>query len=515
MTFLINSQTNDGKVININGQQIMLSQKIALYAIYYQTEQLVQSIDEMEEHHNFLISLEMSDELKKIYFEEPFQLDKKVRLFIENAKRFRETTDGKSLTYVLRNSQILLNELNNAAAIYVKEAEGKVNKLRNLEVLICLATLFTLFLEAIFIFRPASIAINRKTKELKSERDYLNTIIESNTNAIIVVDEKFNIRIFNKKATRIFGYQKDEMVFLGDLSKIIPSKYKIIYKKGLMNFFIKIFPKLKNKTYELTLKNKNSEFPVRVSFGFGKLVEPIYVINIEDITDEKSKDTVLHKQAKFVALGEMIAIIAHQWRQPLSELSLNNMYLKKKIAQRDLDEELKKNESIVKFMSETITNFETFYIKNKNEIFDPKESITQALNIIEYLMKLKDIKLHLHIENGLKLHGQQNSLSQVILSILQNSIDKHETQEGKEDKWVKISMTKNEDIVVFKIEDNAGGIDLIPIESVFEPLKSTKKSTSTGLGLYMSKLVIKEKFNGQITALNTENGALFTIKIPI
>lgn len=514
MIILINSQYNDGKVINLSGQQVILSQKIALSAIYYQTEQLVKSIEEMEDNHEFLVSLRMSDELSLIYYKEPFMLDEKVRLYIENAKRFRETTDGKSLTYVLRNSNILLNELNKATEVYVKEAEDKVTRLRNLEVIICLATLITLLLEAIFIFKPANSTINRKTKELKSERDYLNTVIESSTNAIIVIDEELNIKIFNKRATEIFNYEKRDMQQIGDLSKIIPEKYKVLYKNGLIDFFKNIFPRLKNKTYEISLKNKTTEFPVRVSFGFGQMIEPIYVINIEDISEEKAKDTILYKQTKFAALGEMIAIIAHQWRQPLAELSLNNMYLKKKITQRDLDEELNKNEQIVKFMSETIASFETFYRKSDDEIFNPKESILQALSLIEYLLKLLDIRLYLEIDEELRLNGQKNSLSQVVLSLLQNSVDKHKMDLSKENKWVKILMIKKQSSVVINVEDNAGGISIKPIDSIFQSTKSTKNSTSTGLGLYMSKLVIEDKFNGKIEAENTKNGALFTITIP-
>lgn len=517
MSYLINRQSNDGKVINISVQQIMISQKMALNAIYYQTGELLKSIEEMKENHAFLTSQQMSKELSNIYFSEPMNIDKKVREYIENAKKFRLTTDGKSLTYVLRNAQLLLDELNKVAKIYLKEAEQKTKNLKNLEIIICIATLFTLILEALFIFKPANNAINKKTKELIDVKNYLNTVIESSLNGIIALNEKCEIKTFNKKATEIFGFQKNEIKETDDLLRLIPLKYKAVHKKGLMHFFTKVFLRVENKTYEVTATNKNNEdFPIRVSFGLGALKQPIYIINIEDISEEKTKNMVLHKQAKFAALGEMIAIIAHQWRQPLAELSLNNMYLKKKIQQRDLDDELKKNENIVMFMSETITNFETFYRGNDSIWFNPNESISQALNIIEFILKLKEISLHIDNDENLKIFGERNSLSQVILSLLQNSIDKHNSNPHEESKWIKLSLLNVENNVVFSIEDNAGGIRAKNILSIFEPSSHVnKKSSSTGLGLYMSKLIIKEKFNGKIVASNTKDGALFIVTLPI
>ena len=107
LNHLISSQSNDGKLITISGQQIMQSQKIALYAIYYQTKQVEQSIKEMEDNHSFLVNSEMSEKLNNVYFKDPVNLDNKVKTFLANAKRFQLTRDGKSLTYVLKNSQIL------------------------------------------------------------------------------------------------------------------------------------------------------------------------------------------------------------------------------------------------------------------------------------------------------------------------------------------------------------------------------------------------------------------------
>ena len=506
MSYLINSQANDAKTINISGQQITISQQIALYAIYYQTKQLETSIESMENNHKFLLSESMSENMKKIYFDEPINLDVKVRTYVQNAKNFRLTTDGKSLTYILQNSQKLLFELNEAAKVYLEETEAKSAYLKNFEIAICIVTLATLILEAFFIFMPANAAINRKTKEILDEKNYSNAVIESSTNAIVSIDKHQNVKVYNKKAQDIFGFSKDEMTRSNDLLKIIPKSYPSIHNRGLLPFLMKIFSKLKKRSFEVILLNKKKEqFSARISFGMDGKCEVI-VINIEDITQEKLKDNILHKQAKFASLGEMIAIIAHQWRQPLTELSLNNMYLKKKITPAALREELGKNESIIKFMSETITNFEEFYSN--------KEAIFQSLNITENILRLNEIELFLEIEKTPLIFGQRNVLAQVILSVLQNSIDKHKTKK-RGFAWIKIVLKERGKHIYLSIEDNAGGISIKPINAIFEPFRTNKKSSSTGLGLYMSKLVVEEKFGGGIKASNTKEGALFEILIPV
>jgi PAS domain S-box-containing protein len=512
MSYLINSHSNDGKIIDASGQQVMLSQQIALYAIYYQTQQLKSSIEQMETNHEFLLSLPMSEEMENIYFKEPLNLDIKIKTYIANAKRFRDTTDGVSLTYVLRNAEPLLRQLSEASALYLKENESRTAKLKSFEMFICFATLFTLLLEAVFIFRPANTAIARKTKELIDEKNYSNAVIESSSNAIISIDTNYHIKTFNSQAENISGFKKEEMRHIENLQKMIPKIYRSIHKRGLLPFLTKNLRRFKHRSFEMKLLNKKGEqFPCRI--GLSANENGVIVINIENMTKEKLKNTMLHKQAKFAALGEMIAIIAHQWRQPLSELGLNNMYLKKKIAQKELEEELNKNEEIIRFMSETITNFEDFYKNAKSVWFNPKSAVEQALNITEKILILKGIKLFLEIEEEIKVYGQQNSLAQVILSIIQNAIDKHGTNSNA-DKWIKIIMKAEDKKLFVHIDDNAGGIQVRPIETIFEPFYTSKKSSSTGLGLYMSKLIINDKFGGNLSASNTKIGASFLISIP-
>ena len=122
---LIDSQSNDAEILNISGRQRMLSQKTALFAIHYKTKKLKETVDMMEDSHDYLLSLKMSDEIKNIYHSKPVLLDEKVKKYIKRARSFLKHRDGRSLTYILVNSQPLLHDLDIAVTTYQVETEKK------------------------------------------------------------------------------------------------------------------------------------------------------------------------------------------------------------------------------------------------------------------------------------------------------------------------------------------------------------------------------------------------------
>ncbi|WP_041957188.1 PAS domain S-box protein [Sulfurospirillum arsenophilum] len=514
LNHLISSQSNDGKIINISSKQGMLSQQIALYAIYYKTENLRTNIALMEDSHNLLISFPMSNELKKIYFEEPFFLDKNVRTYLFHAKRFEENRDGRSLTYILQNSQKLLDNLDLATSIYVATTESNTIKLKNVEFFIFIFTLVTLFFEAIFIFRPATKKITEVTKELIKQHDYANTIIESNTNAIVTLDSTLKIQTFNHMAEKIFGYTKEEIIGEPFFQTIISKESLPVEQEGILNFKKILEIENKEEVREIKAINKKGHvFPIRISFGISGEAKNMLIISMQDISKEILKDKIMIQQAKFAALGEMIAIIAHQWRQPLAQLNFNCMYIRKKLTDPELMEETAKNEEIIQFMSETITNFENFYKHVDNTVFNPIISIKQTLVLLESSLKLYQIELIQKIDSKMNIFGNSNSLSQVILSIIQNTIDIIKISEIK-NPFIHITLENSDKFVVLKIADNAGGIQTPLISDIFKPFHSNKNKLSTGIGLYMSKLIIENQFHGIITAKNINNGAQFSILLP-
>ena len=500
---LLSIQSNDAKLVNLSGNQKIITREIAFFAIYYKISMLKIKIKEMEETHKHLTSLEMSPELSSVYYGRKVNLDQKVKKYLFHAKRFYNNRDGRSQNYVLKHSEELLLDLEEAVLVYLKNAQANTRKVQQVETYILLMTLLTLLFEALFIFRPASRKINERTDELIREKEFSNTIVESSTNAIISLDSDLNIRTFNKEAQAIFKYTKEEILNKAILEKLIPNTKEILNIKNI------------NEVQETQAIDKNKrKFPIRISFGTsGENKDIAIVINIQDISKEKLNDKILEQQSKFAALGEMIAIIAHQWRQPLAQLNFNCMYIRKKTKDPEILKEAQTNEEIIQFMSETITNFQDFYKKTDNSVFNPIVSIEQALKIVDSILHLHQVKLDKQIDSKIKIYGNTNSLAHIVLSIIQNSIDIFKTGEIRNPHIV-IRLQDTPEYIVLCISDNAGGIKIDPIEDIFKPFNSKKEKSSTGIGLYMSKMIIKNQFNGTIEAKNVDDGAEFRIILP-
>ncbi|PHQ65407.1 MAG: histidine kinase [Sulfurimonas sp.] len=528
---LIDSQSNDGKVINISGKQRMLSQKIALFAIYYKTKSLVEVVDLMDESHRYLLSLEMSDELKNIYFSKPTLLDEKVEKYIKSGRSFLKSRDGRSLTYILTNSQALLKDLDSAVFIYQKETEEKIQMLKNVELFILLFITLTLVFEALFIFRPANNSINKKAKELKSQKEYADMITDINNNAIIAVDANFNILTFNKSAENMFGYAAEEMLHTQLLDdRIIPTKYLDKHISGLKKFMKSGEYKNKNFIYEVEGQDKNKKiFPIRISFG-SKIEKnsKIVVANIQDITQEKEKDSLMVEQSRFAAMGEMIGNIAHQWRQPLSSISTiatgaKLRYKNNLISDEELEETFVKIKDHTQYLSKTIDDFRDFFKQDKGiEDFEISNVVDKSIMLTEATYKDNHIRIIIKSDKSkIMLKGSSSELSQVFLNILNNAKDALKEKEIK-NSIVLIEVLDEDENLVVKISDNAGGIPDDIKTKVFEPYFTTKhKSQGTGIGLFMSKKIIVQHFKGTLEVENREfevdnqkfYGAEFSIKI--
>jgi PAS domain S-box-containing protein len=512
---LITSQANNGTMISLSSRQKILAQKVAFYAIYYKIKKLETVKEQMRQTHEELIQSPMSDELQKLYFYPPTQLDTHVKEYLNHADKFAINRNGTSLTYLLDHSNPLMEELGKAADLYLQESNRNTLRLKQVEWLIFLSTLVTLFFEALFIFMPANRRIKQYTKDLITQKDYSDAVIESSTNAIITLDHHLRIKTYNRMAEKIFGYSKEEMLEQSHFDKLLPKEHQLLVQNGVNTFLKELNLHEDGTVIELEATNNRGEFfPARVSFGTTRDVANIAIVaNIQDITHERLNDQLLQQQAKFAALGEMIAIIAHQWRQPLSELNFNCIYAKKKIQDPELIDVIAKNEDIIQFMSETITNFQNFYKASESTHFNPIVSIEQVTNIIQSVLDLNQIEFTKTIDSEVVIYGNSNALAQVILSILQNTIDIVRNRKLT-NATIALALYDTDTHIVLTIRDNVGGIQIEPIDDIFKPFKSKKMTPSTGIGLYMSKLIIESKFRGEIEAKNIKDGAEFTIRLP-
>ena len=233
----------------------------------------------------------------------------------------------------------------------------------------------------------------------------------------------------------------------------------------------------------------------------------------------KQEQELMQQQAKMAAMGEMIGNIAHQWRQPLNTLSALNIGLNMKYKMGKLDDkEMKKfkekSNEILQNMSATIDDFKNFFqpnkIKNTFRVFDVLQSASKFISDA-YLQN--NITLQIEIEQDVTVNSYKNELIQVLLNILNNSKDAF-IETKTESPLVKISMKDDDYYIKILLQDNAGGVSNEVLERMFEPYFTTKfKSHGTGIGLYMSKMIIEESMNGILVSENREEGLLTTISI--
>ena len=258
----------------------------------------------------------------------------------------------------------------------------------------------------------------------------------------------------------------------------------------------------------------------------GKVFGIVGVYN--DVTEHKlallrlkENEKYIFEKEKLASMGEMIGNIAHQWRQPLSVISVaaSGMQLKYDMNLLTKEEMEEFNKNIIdstNFLSSTIDTFRN-YIKEE-KIFKEiiiQETIKESLEIINTTLKNKYIKLidNVDYSKEIKIKLIAGELSQVFLNLINNSKDAI-LEKKINNAWIKIDLEDLGEKIIISIEDNAGGIPDDIIMNIFEPYFTTKhKSVGTGLGLYMSKEIIEKHLKGKLYVKNTKNGAIFYIEL--
>ena len=240
----------------------------------------------------------------------------------------------------------------------------------------------------------------------------------------------------------------------------------------------------------------------------------IYKIHKKNATLKMQTQLLLINQSRLALMGEMIGNISHQWRQPLSQISstLINLELyneRGKLSKERLEGGIRDAGEQVKFMSDTIEDFKNFFNPNmpKKE-FSAGEAIEQARKILNASLKKHVIDISVRIEENFTLYGNVNELIQVLINIINNAKEAFLDVPLKR-REIKIRSFLKQGERVITIENNASRIDEAQLDKIFEPHFTTKQQGS-GLGLYMSKMII-EKNGGSISAANSDEGAIFTI----
>jgi len=378
--------------------------------------------------------------------------------------------------------------------------------------------------DAFFIFsdNKSHSSMNSKNK-LETQFQNCCTVQQKN---LININGKFyvsdlinsNNDIHNKKL-QLFFYSdvtKEKLNYISTIRQsIITSILLFIFAAVVVNYFFGVLIKTINKNEE-KLKEINRTLEQRVTSEINERM------NIQQkAQEEKQKnEQLLIQQSKLAMMGEMIGNIAHQWRQPLMQLSAIIMYFdayneKGKLTKEKFQTKISESNSIIDYMSKTIEDFRNYYQPEKQkEDFLIKQSINSALFIIDSALKNSFVKVQINYEDeNITIHSFKNEFSQALLNIISNAKDVL-IQRKIKDPHIKITVYSKNEKSYIEIEDNATGIDEEILDQIFNPYFTTKhKSQGTGIGLYMTKMIIENNMNGKIVANNTKYGAKFTITI--
>ena len=234
---------------------------------------------------------------------------------------------------------------------------------------------------------------------------------------------------------------------------------------------------------------------------------------------QQEQQEALFLQNRSAQMGELLSMLAHQWRQPLALISAVTSQLKLSLAlgeinAEEFDKQIDGIEQYTHDLSHTIDEFRMVYEPASNTDKVPlRVLLEKSMALIQNACVTQHIKIDLVCENTEKETLVSTALYQVILSILKNSQEAF-LEKDIEVPHINISVSDEQGELKIRIEDNAGGIEEENIKLVFDPYFSTKKNRNgPGLGLYMSKNIIEQQFHGQLSCANTDNGACFTISL--
>lgn len=234
----------------------------------------------------------------------------------------------------------------------------------------------------------------------------------------------------------------------------------------------------------------------------------------------KEKNAILFHQSRHAAMGEMISMIAHQWRQPLNTLAIiiQDLYFQQKLGRWDEKSFERAHDQFnehLQYMSKTIDDFRNYY-KN-DETKRPEhigEIVELALRLCDVFLKYAKIKTTLTVSTTKRGYLSKNELIQVLMNLIKNAHDAI-VERHIDNGLIAITVEEKVDSISIIVCDNAEGISETIADKIFEPYFSTKSENGTGLGLYMSKSIIEDHFNGTLTFHNTQSGTCFAILLPL
>lgn len=409
-------------------------------------------------------------------------------------------------------------------------------------------------------FNLMSQAIQDRVNELTKAKEIaeaseirLRTLTDSANDAIVMMNSQDVISYWNPAAERILGYPAEEALGQNIYRLLVPERYRTASERAVAKLTHGGRGKIVGRTYELFARKKDgSEFPISLSLSAVSLNSEWHALSIirdisdirkadellaqkqhlleqlnqslqlrvkETVAELRSKDQMLISQGRQAAMGEMIGNIAHQWRQPLNTLSLlltNIHYAHEndELTNEYMAECIATGNRLIQKMSSTINDFRDFFRPNKvKQPFSAKRQIRLAIEMVAESFVHCRIEITLEIDQDCTLFGFPNEYSQVLLNLLNNARDAI-TGAKQEQGRIQVTLGVRQGQGVVSVQDNGGGIPEHVLDKIFEPYFSTKPM-GTGIGLYMSKMIIEHNMQGRIEARNIVGGSELSVSVPL
>ncbi|MFC2073628.1 AAA family ATPase [Campylobacterota bacterium] len=349
----------------------------------------------------------------------------------------------------------------------------------------------------------------------------LSQVVDQNPFSTLITDTDGFIIHINAKALQMTGYTHEELIH----------KKMNIFRSDVHSeeFYTDLWRTIKDakSVWRGTLVNKmkNGDLLDCESTIFPLFDDKNNIINFvtiqEDATQRNIKDKLFLMQSRQAQMGEMLSMIAHQWRQPLSIMTalMNKQRVDILLDKANLDDIVHSYDNLetqIKHLSNTINDFRDFFKPDKKPVQTKSSTIvSKAYTLVEHIFKQSKIKVAFNYHSDKSYTTFEREMEQVLLNLFKNAQDAF-IERNVESPHLHITCDHEDEYAIIHIEDNAQGINPDVIETIFLPYVSTKdQKQGTGLGLYMSKTIVEEHCKGSLDVQNTEAGAKFTIRIPL
>jgi len=455
----------------------------------------------------------------------------------------------KPLLYSIINKAIKTISKEKQHEIISKWRSAKVKKVVDYTLVWQISMVFLVLVLIGFFFTFMLRQSNKRLKRLEQETRYLSErmvlAFDGSRDGLWDWDLIDNSVYYSPRWKEMLGYRDDELensfdawqsrIHPDDLAEVLKdieasvndedvlfeNKHRLRHKDGHWVWIYdrgKVQHDFDGKAIRMIGTHTDLTTEINLSDELSKMNKTLEKRVKSEVEKNREHQLIMLQQSRHAQMGEMISMIAHQWRQPLNNLSMivQSVTLKHQdkklsdILMQRLSHDAKKQ---IEQMSQTIDDFRDFFKPDKKvERFSVNAAITHVINLLNPILRQNEIILKANLQENIEIVGFSNELGQSLINIVNNAKDALIKKSTNDKKVINITMEKIDGKVLITIADNGGGIDPDIIDNIFEPYFSTKQEKNgTGLGLYMSKTIIEEHCHGNIKVSSSAEGTAFEI----